>query len=138
MALAKVLHLFCNTYFQWKLLVEIYTFLTNKVREWFSLYNSTARDGIYLSRLHRGIGVKQFFTICYYTRVAFITKMLSHNEEIFMNITRESLKLNMKKRSISISNAVNNFLGYEVNNDHYLVSKTNIGCKTEWMELNRC
>ena len=93
---------------------------------------------IYLSRLHRGIGVKQFFTICYYTRVAFITKMLSHNEEIFMNITRESLKLNMKKRSISTSNAVNNFLGYEVNNDHYLVSKTNLGCKTEWMELNRC
>ena len=93
---------------------------------------------IYLSRLHRSIGVKQFFTIYYYTRVAFITKMLSHNEEIFMNITRESLKLNMKKRSISISNAVNNFLRYEVNNDHYLVSKTNIGCKTEWMELNRC
>ena len=35
------------------------------------------------------------------------------------------------------ANAVNNFLGYEVNNDHYLISKTNFGCKTEWMELNR-
>ena len=137
MALAKVLHLFCNTYFQDKLLVEIDTFLTNKVREWFSLYNSTARDVIYLSRLHGGIGVKQFFTVCYYSRVAFITKMLSHNEETFMNITRDSLKLNMKKRNIRISNAVNNFLGYEVNNDHYLVSKTNFGCKTESIELNR-
>ena len=43
----------------------------------------------------------------------------------------------MKKRGINISNAVNNFLGYEVNNDHNLISKTNFGCKTEWMELNR-
>ena len=43
----------------------------------------------------------------------------------------------MKKRGINTSNAVNNFLGYEVNNDHNLISKTNFGCKTEWMELNR-
>ena len=38
MALAKVLHFFCNTCFQDKLLVEIDTFLKNKVRELFSLY----------------------------------------------------------------------------------------------------
>ena len=43
----------------------------------------------------------------------------------------------MKKRGINTSNAVNNFLGYGVNNDHYLVSKTNFGCKTESIELNR-
>ena len=35
MALAKVLHFFCNTRFQDKLLVEIDTFLANKVRELF-------------------------------------------------------------------------------------------------------
>ena len=63
--------------------------------------------------------------------------MLNHNEEIFKNIASESLKLDMKKRGINTSNAVNNFLGYEVNNDHILISKTNFGCKTEWMELNR-
>ena len=48
-----------------------------------------------------------------------------------------SLKLDIKKRGINTPNAVNNFLDYEVNNDHYLVCKTNFGCKTEWMELNR-
>ena len=37
MALAKVLHFFCNTRFQDKLLVEIDTFLANKVREFFFL-----------------------------------------------------------------------------------------------------
>ena len=136
MALAKFLHFFCNTRFHEKLLVKIDTFLTNKVRELFSLYKSTTGDVIYLSRLHGGIGVKQFSTAYYCTRVAFIRKMLNHNEEILKNFARESLELDMKKRGINTSNAVNNFLGYEVNNDHYLGSKTNFGCKTEWMGLN--
>ena len=62
MALAKVLDFFCNTRFQDKHLVEIDTFLKNKVRALFSLYKSTTRDVIYLSCLHGGIGV---LAICY-------------------------------------------------------------------------
>ena len=81
MALAKVLHFFCNTRFQERLLTEIDTFLTNKVRDLFSLYQSTTRDVIYLSRLHGGIGVKEFSTVYYCTRIAFIVKMLNHREE---------------------------------------------------------
>ena len=73
----------------------------------------------------------------YYTQVAFITKMLNHNEEILKNIAGEFLRLAIKKRGKNTSKVVNNFLGYEVNNDPYLASKTNFGCKTEWMELNR-
>ena len=121
MALAKVFHFFCNTRFQDKLLVETDTFLTNKVRELLFLYKSTTRDAIYLSRLHGGIGVKQFSTVYYCTPVAYTTKILNHNEEIFKNIARESLKLDMKKRRINTSNAVNNLLDYEDNNDHDLV-----------------
>ena len=83
MALAKVLHFFCNVRFQDKLLVEIDTFLLKKVGELFSLYKSTTRDVIYLSRLHGGIGVKQFSTAYYCIWIAFITKMLNRNEEIF-------------------------------------------------------
>ena len=81
MALAKVLHFFCNTCFQNKLLDDTGMFLTNKVRELFSLYRSTTRDVIYLSHLHRGIGVKQFSTVYYCTWIAFFTKMLNHNED---------------------------------------------------------
>ena len=55
MALAKVLNFFCNTHFQDKLQVETDTFLTNTVRELFSLYKSTTRDVINLSRLHGGM-----------------------------------------------------------------------------------
>ena len=121
MALAKVFHFFCNTRFQDKLLVETDTFLTNKVRELLFLYKSTTRDAIYLSRLHGGIGVKQFSTVYCCTPVAYTTKILNHNEEIFKNIARESLNLDMKKRRINTSNAVNNLLDYEDNNDHDLV-----------------
>ena len=58
MVLAKVIDFFSNTRFQDKLLVETDTFITNKVTELFSLYKSTTRDVIYLSRSHGGIGVK--------------------------------------------------------------------------------
>ena len=44
----------------------------------------------------------------------------------------------MKKRSTDVSTAINNFLGFEINVDGCLVSKTNFDCKTERMESNRC
>ena len=38
---------------------------------------------------------------------------------------------------MSESNENNNFLGYEVNDEGFLVSRTRFGCKTEGTELNR-
>ena len=43
----------------------------------------------------------------------------------------------MRKRGISESNENNNFFGYEVNDEGFLVFRTRFGCKTEWIELNR-
>ena len=43
----------------------------------------------------------------------------------------------MRKRGISESNENNNFLGYEVNNEGFLVFKTKFKCKTECIELKR-
>ena len=43
----------------------------------------------------------------------------------------------MRKRGISESNENNNFLGNEVNDEVFLVSRTRFRCKTEWTELNR-
>ena len=99
MAVAKVLHFFCNTCFQDKRLVETDTFLTNKVRYLFSLYKSTTRDAIYHSRLHGGIDVKQFSILYYCTPVAFITKMLNHDQESFKNIAREEKRHKLFKCS---------------------------------------
>ena len=63
--------------------------------------------------------------------------MLNHDVENFKNITQSSLDLDMRKRGISKSNENNNFLAYEFNDEGFLVSRTNFGCKTEWTELNR-
>ena len=137
MALAKVIHFFCNTRFEEKQLVEIDTYLTNKVRNLFSLYKSTTRDVIFLPRTSGGIGVKLFSAVYYCTRVAFIVKMLNHNEESFRNISRKSLLLDMKKRGVNPSVNINNFLGFSVNGRGFVESSTYFGCKTNWIELNR-
>ena len=63
--------------------------------------------------------------------------MLNHSVENFKNITQSVFNLDMRKRGISESNENNNFLGYEVNDEDFLVSKTKFGCKTDWIELNR-
>ena len=43
----------------------------------------------------------------------------------------------MRKRGISELNENNNFFGYEVNNEGFLVFRTKFECKTECIELNR-
>ena len=63
--------------------------------------------------------------------------MLNHNVENFKNITQSVFNLDMRKRGISESNENNNFLGYEVNDEDFLVSKKKFGCKTDWIEMNR-
>ena len=131
MALSKVLQFFSNTRFQDNIIPDVDNYLTDKVRSFFMLYKSTTRDVIFLSRSHGGVGVKLFSSVYYCTRVSSLVKMLNHNVEIFRNITRSSLDLDMRKRGISESNENNNFLSYEVNDEGFLVSKTRFGCKAE-------
>ena len=137
MALSKVLHFFSNMRFQDNLTTDVDNYLTDKVRSLFMLYKSTTRDVFFLSRSHGGIGVKLFSSVYYCTRVSFIVKMLNHDVENFRNITQSSLDLDMRKRGISELNENNNFLGYEVNDEGFLVSRTRFGCKIEWIEPNR-
>ena len=119
MALSKVLQFFSNTRFQDNIIPDVDNYLTDKVRSFFMLYKSTTRDVIFLSRSHGGVGVKLFSSVYYCTRVSSIVKMLNHNVEIFRNITRSSLDLDMRKRGISESNENNNFLSYEVNDEGF-------------------
>ena len=111
MALAKVLLFFCNTRFEDKQLVDIDSYLTNKVRRLFSLYKTMTRDVIFLPRASGGIGVKLFSSVYHCTGISFIVKLLNHEEESFRNIARNSLALDMKER-YRCSEAANNFLGY--------------------------
>ena len=83
------------------------------------------------------MGVKLFSSVYYCTRVSFTVKTLNRDVKNIRNITRSSLDLDMRKRGISESKENNNFLGYEVNYEGFLVSRTKFGYKTEWIRLNR-
>ena len=49
------------------------------------------------------------------TRLAFLVKMLNHDVPQFRNMARESLRLDMVKRGVPLSENSNNFLGYDLN-----------------------
>ena len=115
-----MLHFFSNTRFQDNVITDVDNFLTL-----FMLYKSTTRDVIFLSRSHGGIAVKLFLSVYYCTKASFIVKMLNHDVENFRNIIRSSLDFGHEKRGISeLNENNNNFLGYEVNDEGFLVSRT--------------
>ena len=136
MALAKILHHFSNTRLKQTLLKSLDDFLTKKVRELFGLYTTTTRLIIYLPRIHGGFGIKKLSHVYYITRISFLVKMLNHNEEIFSNIAKNALKLDMKKRGVSESHENNNFLGYKVKVNGFLATTTKYGCDSDWHDLN--
>ena len=62
--------------------------------------------------------------------------MLSHDVEKFSFIARESLKLNMKKRNITlIGPQGRNFLRYELDKNGTLKYKTSFGCQSDRVDL---
>ena len=137
MALAKILHHFNNTKFEENILVEVDNYVTKMVRELYRMYPTTTRDVIYLPRTKGGLGIKMFSATYRCTRVSFLIKMLNHSEMGFMNIARNSLHVDMKKRGVRQSNAESNFLGYEVDEKYQLVTNTKFGCHTNWIDLVR-
>ena len=54
-------------------------------------------------------------------------KMLNHEEENIRFIARESLKLDMKSRGVSITDAERNFLGYSLDQNHRLAKTKHMG-----------
>ena len=111
-------------------------FLTSKIRSLFNLYSSTTRLIIYLPRVNGGIGIKKLSHVYYSSRITLLLKMLNHKEDIFRNIAKNSLKLDMEKRGVPSSLDDNNFLGYKVKDNGFLHTTTKYGCESDWHDLN--
>ena len=110
--------------------------LVTAVRDLLKLYNSTTQLAIFLPGDHWGLGVKKLSLVYYTTKIAFLVKMLNHDVEKFSFIARESLKLNMKKRNITlIGPQGRNFLGYELDKNGTLKYKTSFGCQSDRVYL---
>ena len=84
-----------------------------------------------------GIGIKKVSDVYYVTRSSFVIKMLNHDILDFKFVARESLKRDMAKRGVPISNLPINFLGYAVENNGYLNPTTKFGGLLDWLELSR-
>ena len=137
MALAKILHHFSNTRFSEEQLEQLDKALTQTVRNLYDLYSSTTQLIIYLPREDGGIGIKRISAVYRTTRIAFLVKMLNHEEDHFRNSARHSLSLDMLRRGVAESGNEKNFLGYEITADGYLNKKTNFGCQSDWPDLLR-
>ena len=136
MALAKVLHHLYNTRIKETMLKSLDDFLTGKVRKLFDLYSTTTRLIIYLPRTNGGLGIKKISRVYYVSRITFLLKMLNHDEDIFKNIAKNSLTLDMSKRGVLDSIEQNNFLGFKVKNNGFLETTTKYGCNSDWHDLH--
>ena len=76
--------------------------LVTAVGDLLKLYKSTTQLAIFLPSDHEGLGVKKLSFVYYTTRIAFLVKMLNHDVEKFSFIARESLKLDMKKKTLHL------------------------------------
>ena len=69
------------------------------------------------------------------TRLAFLVKMLNHDVPQFRNMARESLRLDIVKRGVPLSENSDNFLGYDLNANGFLNARTRFGCQSDWPDM---
>ena len=110
MALAKILHHFYNTRLTEEQREDIDKSVTKTVREMYALFTTTTNLVIYLPREYGGIGVKRASDVYRTTRLAFLVKMLNHDVPQSRNMARESLRLDIVKRGVPLSENSDNFL----------------------------
>ena len=137
MALAKILHHFYHTRLTEEQIEDIDKSVTKTVREMYALYTTTTNLVIYLPREYYGIGVKRVADVYRTTRLAFLVKMSEHDVPQFRNMARESLRLDMVKRGVSLSENSDNFLGYDLNSYDFLNTRRRFGCQSDWPDMLR-
>ena len=69
------------------------------------------------------------------TRISNLMKMLNHEEENIRFIAIESLKLDMKSRGVSVTDAERNFLGYSLDQNHKLAKTKTYWASSDWPDL---
>ena len=62
-------------------------------------------------------------------------KMLNHEEENIRYIARVLLKLDMKSRGVSVTDAERNFLGCSLDENHRLAKTKTYGGSSDWPDL---
>ena len=137
LALARVLHHFFNTRLSEEELEKLDNLLIWAVRDLYVFYKSTRSLVIYLPREHGGIDVKRISDVYCWTKLALLTKMLYHDVSQFKEVTIHYLQLDMKKRGVPTTQERENALGYKLENNGKLDTKTLFGCQSDWRDMLR-
>ena len=136
--LAKILHHFYVTRISEIRIKSMEKHLVSAVRELLKLYKPTTQLAIFLPLDHGGIKVRKLSFVYYTTRIAFLVKMLNHDVEKFSFVARESVRLDMQKRSVTfVGFQRRNFLGYELDENGTLNCKTMFACQSDRVDLVR-
>ena len=101
----------------------------------YALYTTTTNLVIYLPREYGGIGVKRVSDVYRTTRLACLVKMLNQDVPQFRNIARGSLRLDMDKRGVRMSESSDNFLGYDLDSNGIFNTRTHFGCQSDWPDM---
>ena len=67
----------------------------------------------------------------------FSLKMLNHDVPQFRNMARESLRLDMVKRGVPLSENSDNFHVYDLNSNGFFNTTTRFGCHSDWPDMLR-
>ena len=95
------------------------------------VYILVIAKAFFVDRLNGGLGFKRPSHVCR----ADLMKMLNHEEENIRFIARESLKLDMKSRGVSVTDTERNFLGYSLDQNHRLATTKTYGGSSDLPDL---
>ena len=135
MALAKILHHFDNTRIEEKQLEELDKKISSVIRAMFGLYPKATDKVFFVGRLHGGLDVKKPSNVYRTVRISNLVNMLNHSEETIKIIARESLSLDVRLRGVRRTHCVNNFLGYQLDDNNRLVKNKTCGGRSDWPDL---
>ena len=131
----KISHHFSNTRLNEKQLDELDDKVISTVKRLFQLYPKSSGKAFFVDKLNGGLGIKRPSHVYRAARISNLMKMLNHEEENIRFIARESLKLDMKSRGVSVTDAERNFLGYSLDQNHRLAKTKTYGGSSDWPDL---
>ena len=141
MAMSKLIFYFPIMHFTEKILEYVETRIVASVRSSLKLNKSSTRSFMFLSKKEGGLGILNPQTLYHAKRLAFAIKCLNSDDDQVQLTARESLRLHMEKRKVSLfdetSDTLLQFAGYQTDENGLLVKHTKaVWGRSDYIDLN--
>ena len=138
-AMSKISHHFANIIINEENLKLFDIALCRALRKIFLLPHSATVRTFFQPKVNGGLGVRKPSLVYQSSRITHLINMLDHEDENIKYVARNSLILDMLKRSVPRSEEEPNFLGYKIKANGYLDThiKGGFGTSSDWPHLHR-